>query len=219
MNMNEWRLNIILSLLVILSLNVLAQDLWHKEIYLSAENASLRDVLTDIRDKSGLNIIYDDNLAGEHFVTYNNNDTAQNILNDILEKVNYGFKKYDENTVVVFNKRSMVNIEKTILKSENVHANILDDSSALIKPILLSGFELKYPESAVNKKLEGKVYAKFKVDIHGKVKDITIAKSSGYEILDLATINYLKGLLYIPAEYGGEKTEVWTTLQVKFNIE
>ncbi|MCB9249731.1 MAG: TonB family protein [Ignavibacteriales bacterium] len=44
-------------------------------------------------------------------------------------------------------------------------------------------------------------------------------KSSGHQILDTATINYVNKLKFLPAEYKGKYKSVWITMLVKFSFE
>ncbi|MCB9249997.1 MAG: energy transducer TonB [Ignavibacteriales bacterium] len=89
----------------------------------------------------------------------------------------------------------------------------------ILKPTLLSKIDLVYPQEAINKRIEGETLAKLFITKEGKVSEVLVEKSSGHQILDTATINYVNKLKFLPAEYKGKYKSVWITMLVKFSFE
>jgi len=76
-----------------------------------------------------------------------------------------------------------------------------------------------YPKFAKKRGYEGTTVIEVLIEIDGKVKDIKINKSAGYEILDNAAINAVKKWLFVPATIGDKKIEMWVKIPVKFEIK
>jgi protein TonB len=71
---------------------------------------------------------------------------------------------------------------------------------------------------AREKGYEGTVYLRVLVRADGRVGQLTIDRSSGYEILDREAVNSVKGWAFLPAKKGGKPVESWVLLPVKFAL-
>ncbi|PTL36099.1 hypothetical protein CLG94_05380 [Candidatus Methylomirabilis limnetica] len=76
----------------------------------------------------------------------------------------------------------------------------------------------RYPPLAREKGYEGTVYLRVLVRADGRVGQLTIDRSSGYEILDREAVDSVKGWAFLPAKKGGKPVESWVLLPVKFAL-
>jgi TonB family protein len=78
---------------------------------------------------------------------------------------------------------------------------------------------LYYPDEAVDKKIEGKVYIKFLVSKTGDITDVTVKKSSGYAILDEEAVRIIKEMpKWSPAHLDGEIVESNFSIPISFKL-
>ncbi len=78
---------------------------------------------------------------------------------------------------------------------------------------------LKYPDEAIKKKLEGKVFVKFVVDEEGNIKKVR-AKRRANKILAKAAVEAVSQLpKWIPGEQDGVPVKVYFTLPVSFKLK
>jgi len=75
-----------------------------------------------------------------------------------------------------------------------------------------------YPQLAREKGYEGDVYLKVLVLHDGTVGDISIYKSSGYEVLDMAALSAVREWLFVPATRDGVPVARWAIVPVKFRL-
>ena len=166
-----------------------------------------------------LNLIYSDKIINEKKITCNLNSTAEEAMKEVLTKTGLSFKKFENNAAVIFPKSPASKKAKAVVRNKNVKNNFSPTNDELIKPTLISSLELVYPEDAIKKRIEGEVLARLMVSKSGDVMHVKVQRSSGYKILDTATINYIKRLKFLPAELNGRYHKVWTSMLVKFNFE
>ena len=76
----------------------------------------------------------------------------------------------------------------------------------------------RYPLLAREKGYEGTVYLRALVRVDGRVGQLTIDRTSGYEILDRAAVDSVKEWAFFPAKKGGKSVESWVLLPVKFAL-
>lgn len=196
-----------------------AQSAWGSEVFLSVNEEPLSYVLNEIRNQTKLNIIYSDKLIDDKKVSCNLNTTAEDAIKEVLTKSGLSFKKFENNVAVIFPKSPSSKKTKAVVSNKNVKTNFSDTIEDVIKPSLISKLELIYPEKAIKERIEGEVLARFLVSKSGEVSSVKVERSSGYEILDTATINYIKKLKFLPAEYNGKYHKVWTSMLVKYDFE
>ncbi|MDD5560117.1 TonB family protein [Candidatus Methylomirabilis sp.] len=76
----------------------------------------------------------------------------------------------------------------------------------------------KYPLLAREKGYEGTVYLRVLVQVNGRVGQLAVDRTSGYEILDRAAVDSVKEWAFFPAKKGGRLVESWVLLPVKFAL-
>lgn len=76
----------------------------------------------------------------------------------------------------------------------------------------------KYPLLAREKGYEGTVYLRVLVRVNGRVGQLAVDRTSGYEILDRAAVDSVKEWAFFPAKKGGKLVESWVLLPVKFAL-
>lgn len=210
---------LILFLMALSSILNHAQDAWGAEVFLNIKEMPLRNVLSEIRNQSNLNLIYDVNQVNTKVLTCNIKSSAENVITEVLSKNGFAYKKYNDNTAVIFKDMSAPKKNKAVVRKTNLEDTLSQSQLEFLKPTLLSKLELTYPQAAIRDRLEGEVLAKILVTSKGNVSDVILQKSSGHKILDTATINYVNKLEFLPAEFNGKYRSVWTTMLVKYNFE
>jgi TonB family protein len=75
-----------------------------------------------------------------------------------------------------------------------------------------------YPESAVWDGAEGVAQVAFRIDTDGKVKNVTLVKSTGHEDLDAATLGCVGRWSYKPAMRDGAPVEVPWQVMVQWKM-
>ena len=79
--------------------------------------------------------------------------------------------------------------------------------------------QLKYPEEAKEKQIQGRVTLQFTIAKDGNVKDVTIAKSSGSKILDDEALRIVSmSPQWEPGKHNGEPVDVRFTFPVVFQV-
>lgn len=79
--------------------------------------------------------------------------------------------------------------------------------------------QLKYPEEAKEKQIQGRVTLQFTIAKDGNVKDVTVAKSSGSKILDDESVRVVSmSPQWEPGKQNGEPVNVRFTFPVVFQI-
>ena len=76
-----------------------------------------------------------------------------------------------------------------------------------------------YPLEAREKGHEGEVVLRVEVLINGRVGQIEIKKSSGYELLDHSALTTVKQWRFIPAKKGDVAIPLWVNIPVKFQLQ
>jgi len=92
-------------------------------------------------------------------------------------------------------------------------------TSRIIQPVLKENIEPVYPYEAKIKGIEGKVEIILSVNEAGDVDNTKISKSSGYKILDDATIEYAKNLKFDPASLEGKPVPAWVRWTISYKLE
>jgi len=124
----------------------------------------------------------------------------------------------------------MAQTEKDSLSLQSKDSLIINDSDTVLKiaevmPEFPGGEKewlkylssIRYPMKAKEKDMQGKVLVKFIIDKTGKVRDVTIAKSSGYEILDDASVTHISNSPdWKPGYQSGKPVNVEFIVPIKF---
>jgi len=78
---------------------------------------------------------------------------------------------------------------------------------------------LKYPESAILNKIQGKIIVRFRITKKGNIDKIEVVRSL-YPACDQEAIRIVKSLSnFTPGKQNGKNTDVWYTLPVTFKLE
>ena len=75
-----------------------------------------------------------------------------------------------------------------------------------------------YPERARAAEMEGQTIVEALVDIDGKVIDVRLVKSSGFDILDQAAMSTARKWTFTPAEQRGKPVRVWVNIPFNFSL-
>jgi TonB family protein len=76
-----------------------------------------------------------------------------------------------------------------------------------------------YPQEARKKGYEGEVVLRVEVLISGRVGQIEIKKSSGYELLDRSALTTVKQWRFIPAKKDETPIPLWVNIPIKFQLQ
>jgi periplasmic protein TonB len=76
----------------------------------------------------------------------------------------------------------------------------------------------EYPRMARRRGYEGTVMLEVLVNKAGKVEDLRIVESSGYDALDKSATRAVKVWLFEPGTIGGRKVEMWVRVPVRFEL-
>jgi len=87
-----------------------------------------------------------------------------------------------------------------------------------VPPTVKSQPKIFYPAAAQQNSLSGAAKVVVYVDKEGKVRKVDIVKSSGYEILDKAAIEFCKNTVFNPALGNGRPIGARLNWEIKFNI-
>ena len=208
-----------LSIIFLSSIYCFAQNAWGKEVFLNIQEKPLRYVLNEIRSQSQLNLIFNDNLIAESIISCNFKSTAEEAISEVLSKNGFSFKKFENNSAVIFKSSPPPTKVKAVVRRSTLAPTAPPISSEILKPTLISNIKLNYPIEAIAKKIEGEVLTRILVTSKGDVEEVEVERSSGHNILDTATINHVRKLKFLPAEFDGKYHKVWTTMLVKYSFE
>jgi protein TonB len=75
-----------------------------------------------------------------------------------------------------------------------------------------------YPSAAQKRGLQGRVILKIHVLASGQPDNISVAKSSGYDILDEAAIKAVNAWVFDPAKRGQKPIDGWVNVPINFKI-
>ncbi|WP_415887574.1 energy transducer TonB [Neptuniibacter sp. QD29_5] len=77
----------------------------------------------------------------------------------------------------------------------------------------------EYPRKAMRKRQQGTVLLRVLVGPQGRNLEVKLYKSSGYESLDEAAIEAVKGWQIEPAMIDGQRVSAWVEVPVTFSIK
>ena len=179
---------------------------------------TLRFILDQIRNQADVNIIYDDKLIDDIKVSCKiENESTGNAIDEILKDFDISYKKFDKNTFVLIRKNKSVKETYTAtLEQQPVNKN--DENVVITEPKQLPGSIAVYPPDAARHNIEGRVGIRLLVDEKGNVTKHVIYKSSGYNVLDSAAVDYTTNLKFIPAMANDKPISIWLSIIVKYQI-
>ena len=76
-----------------------------------------------------------------------------------------------------------------------------------------------YPQEARNRGYQGEVLLRVEVLSNGKVGQIEVKRSSGYEMLDHSALSTVKQWKFIPAKRGEDFHPLWVNIPIKFQLQ
>lgn len=77
----------------------------------------------------------------------------------------------------------------------------------------------RYPLAARRRGYEGTVVLEVLVNKSGRVEDLRLFRSSGYEVLDRAAMKSVQGWVFKPARRGDQVVEMWVKVPIRFQLE
>jgi len=76
-----------------------------------------------------------------------------------------------------------------------------------------------YPQEARKKGFEGEVILRVEVLSNGRIGQVELKKSSGYELLDRSALATIKQWRFIPAKKGENPISLWVNIPIKFQLQ
>jgi TonB family protein len=179
----------------------------------------LRAVLDDIRTQTGVNFVYQDKLIENIKVSTKIKDVpAEEAVRKILSGKDVAYKNFGENSFVLFKGRTTKEKQfSAFVLNEDVQETVTTPS-IFHAPVMLTKMKPAYPPTAVKYKMEGNVTVKLFIANDGKVTNAFVSRSSGYPILDSASISYSKKLDFVPAKTNGKPQSIWMSLVLKYCV-
>ena len=180
---------------------------------------SLSSVLDEIRNQTGANFVYKDNLVEGLKVNGRvTGGSVENLIDKVLGEFNISYKKFPNHSYVLYKRK--IPIEKHYRAViENDYTSATHDTSVLIEPKLISNSTLTYPPDAIKNNIEGKVKINLLINRDGNVCKTVLEQSSGSAILDSAAIEYSYQLKFVPAKVEGQPRNIWVVMLFKYYLE
>jgi protein TonB len=102
---------------------------------------------------------------------------------------------------------------------EEVYAGKGEFKADLKQPEPKKIIQPTYPSMAKQRGSEGKVILYLLIDVDGHVKQVDVARSSGFEDLDQAAVEAAKQFMFTPAQApGGRAVRVWVMYPISFKL-
>ena len=103
-------------------------------------------------------------------------------------------------------------------------ASQIDDTrpAAVLKiarPLYKQNTSPPYPPKARRMGYEGIVMLKVLINESGRVNNLEVLKSSGYDILDRAALSTVKEWRFEPGTEGGIKKKMWVKIPIRFQLK
>jgi protein TonB len=89
----------------------------------------------------------------------------------------------------------------------------------IARPLYKQNTSPPYPQKARRLGYEGIVMLKVLIDENGRVDNLAVLKSSGYDILDRSALFAVKNWLFEPGTEGGIKKKMWVKIPIRFQLE
>lgn len=100
--------------------------------------------------------------------------------------------------------------------------NAVAKNAAITEPVFDAAYlrnpAPEYPEYARRRGLQGKVLLEVQVTREGDAKEVNIAKTSGFNVLDKAALKVVRHWKFVPARRGSEFVEAGVLVPVEFRI-
>ncbi len=89
----------------------------------------------------------------------------------------------------------------------------------MAKPLYRKNPPPQYPRRARRKGYEGIVILEVLVNENGKVEDLKVFKSSGYNILDKSALSAVQKWLFEAGTRNGKSTQMWVRVPIRFRLD
>lgn len=76
----------------------------------------------------------------------------------------------------------------------------------------------EYPALAKRRQWEGKVILKVRVLASGQASQVSVATSSGHDLLDDSAVEAVSHWRFVPAKRGGQAVDSWVNVPINFNL-
>ncbi len=184
------------------------------DIVIHASNETVRSVLGKFSIQSGVRFVFDDAAVEGKVITCNvSGPSASEVLNQLLQNTDLSAEWIEDDLVVLYKKDDQPDYLKDTKDSAFYAWNF-----AGIEPVLKKRGHYYYPGNAKSQGLEGTVATHLLVNESGDVEDVIILKSSGYELLDSAAENYIRGFKFSPAKNGDQPVKVWVAYELTYRL-
>jgi TonB family protein len=97
--------------------------------------------------------------------------------------------------------------------------SLSDGEVLFVQPRYAENQKPIYPQEARKKGYEGEVILRVEVLRNGRVGQIDVKKSSGYELLDRSALATVKQWRFVPAQKGEKAIPLWVNIPVKFQLQ
>lgn len=94
-----------------------------------------------------------------------------------------------------------------------------DKEALFAKPRYAENPKPIYPQEARKKRYEGEVILRVEVLQNGRVGQVDVKKSSGYDLLDRSALKAVKKWKFVPAKKGEKAIPLWVNIPVKFQLQ
>ncbi len=105
------------------------------------------------------------------------------------------------------------------IKENKVYDLRKGNSDSIKKPGIKNYQKPNYPSNLRKRNIEGQVIVTLRIDREGKIHDLRINESSGYESFDQAALNAVSNWEFKAAEKDNKKVEVIVNLPIKFKLD
>lgn len=110
-------------------------------------------------------------------------------------------------------------LEETPQESQTEITQSVTVQTPDVMPSIVKNMKPKYPRIAKKNGYEGTVLLKVEILKDGKVGNISIATSSGYDMLDQAAIESIQKWKFSPAKKQNECIDQWVNLPINFDLK
>jgi len=97
--------------------------------------------------------------------------------------------------------------------------SLSDGEVIFVQPKYAENPKPLYPQEAKRKGYEGEVILRVEVLPNGRVGQIEVRSSSGYELLDRSALTTVKKWRFVPARKGETPIRLWVNIPVKFQLQ
>ena len=93
------------------------------------------------------------------------------------------------------------------------------DGSSGVNPRYVDNPKPPYPQEARERGYQGEVLLRVEVLSNGRVGQIEVKHSSGYDLLDRSALNTVKQWKFVPAKKREEAVSSWVNIPIKFQLQ